>query len=233
MAVEKTTKRPDFQTFVSKGKENIVEKTIGSEDRSAKKGENLKSYRIVLSARSLTDAEYDEIFTADIQRSFTYSSDEKFLSNDNSRENSTFFDGPDSSSTTAPGSKGKKKNIIEPKGSIKMVESNKKPLYEENEGHKNDTVESHDESVIMEDSSEDIVSNSDLDTTFDKTVDIFEKKKKKKTSKLSHGEKLRMICEMMSPWGSHASNKSHSQSSSLSTRLILHFKILRKSFQKT
>lgn len=80
-------------------------------------------------------------------------------------------------------------------------------------------MESHDESVIMEDSSEDIVSNSDLDTTFDKTVDIFEKKKKKKTSKLSHGEKLRMICEMMSPWGSHASNKSHSQSSSLSTQI--------------
>lgn len=79
-------------------------------------------------------------------------------------------------------------------------------------------MESHDESVIMEDSSEDIVSNSDLDTTFDKTVDIFEKKKKKKTSKLSHGEKLRMICEMMSPWGSHAS-KSHSQSSSLSTQI--------------
>ncbi|XP_075232317.1 uncharacterized protein LOC142330757 [Lycorma delicatula] len=173
---------------------------------------------LVLSARSLTDPEYDEIFTAAIQRSFTYSSDEKFLSNDNSRENSTFFDGPDSSSTTAPGSKGKKKNIIEPKGSIKMVESNKKPLYEENEGHKNDTVESHNESVIMEDSSEDIVSNSHLDTTFDKTVDIFEKKKKKKTSKLSHGEKLRMICEMMSPWGSHAS-KSHSQSSSLSTQI--------------
>ncbi|XP_075227445.1 uncharacterized protein LOC142327938 [Lycorma delicatula] len=133
---EKTTKRPDFQTFVSKGKENIVEKTIGSENRSAKKGEKPKK---VLSARSLTDAEYDEIFTAAIQRSFTYSSDEKFLSNDNSRENSTFFDGLDSSSTTAPGSKGKKKNIIEPKGSIKMVESNKKPLYEENEGHKNDT----------------------------------------------------------------------------------------------
>lgn len=50
--------------------------------------------------RSLTDPEYDEIFTAAIQRSFTYSSDEKFLSNDNNRENSTFFDGPDSSSTT-------------------------------------------------------------------------------------------------------------------------------------
>ncbi|XP_075236495.1 uncharacterized protein LOC142333359 [Lycorma delicatula] len=196
-----TAKKPIFKppTFVPPTSTNTVKGGIKSSATTTTKSDN------VLSARSLTDAEYDEIFTAAIQRSFTYSSDEKFLSNDNSRENSTFFDGPDSSSTTAPGSKGKKKNIIEPKGSIKMVESNKKPLYEENEGHKNDTVESHDESVIMENSNEDIVSNSDLDTTFDKTVDIFEKKKKKKTSKLSHGEKLRMICEMMSPWGSHAS----------------------------